>query len=78
MDISKDLIGNWAALNANVFLFYPLDKTRVHLQVETMPNALRAEQYGIEKFSVCPHVGLARVEIELHSVADFHLCFHDL
>jgi len=75
--VAQDVVGNGAALNADVVFFHHLDKFGMFGQVETVTNPFSAEDNSIEELSVVAAVTLTSVEDELELVTEVLLSLVD-
>jgi len=78
VNICQNFVTGRAALYADVLLLHEFKQIRVHSQVETMTDTLRAKQDCVNQFLVRARVRLTSVQVKLELVAKHHLHFHNL
>jgi len=62
--VSKDKVADWAALDANVFLFNKFHQIWVEGKMETMTNSLCSEQNSVVKLCVGFIVSFSAMKIK--------------
>jgi len=76
--ITKNLIRYRAAFDTDVLVFDLLNEVGMHLEIESVPNALSAEQDSVKKLGVRALVWLTSVQIQLETISKLHLDCEDL